>query len=122
MCVAQAKGFPDLATRRFLSTLHSVNPELKLVCLVDFDPHGVAILRTYTKGSKRLEHENDTTVPEMRWLGIRSADILSQTPDANEDESQVTGSQESQGPLSQSSLSRSEDGAQLHQINCLLNR
>jgi len=44
--------------------------------LVDFDPHGIAILRTYRYGSKRLGHENEAKVPSMKWLGIRSNDVL----------------------------------------------
>ncbi|GAB1314589.1 endodeoxyribonuclease [Madurella fahalii] len=35
-----AKGFPDLATRRFVSMLQNVRPELDIFALVDFDPHG----------------------------------------------------------------------------------
>ncbi|KAL2262512.1 hypothetical protein VTK26DRAFT_1092 [Humicola hyalothermophila] len=71
-----AKGYPDLATRRFLCTLHANKPEMSLFALVDFDPHGVAIMRTYKYGSHRLNHEEDATTPGLRWLGIRSDDIL----------------------------------------------
>lgn len=72
----QAKGFPDLATRRFLCVLHRIRPDIPQFALVDFDPHGVAIMRTYKYGSQRLDHEEDVTVPGLRWLGIRSDDIL----------------------------------------------
>ncbi|KAK3685212.1 Spo11/DNA topoisomerase VI subunit A, partial [Podospora appendiculata] len=73
-----AKGYPDLATRRFLNILHSVRPQLHLFALVDFDPHGIAILRTYMSGSKRFGHEENITLPSMEWLGIRSRDIMTQ--------------------------------------------
>jgi meiotic recombination protein SPO11 len=82
---AQAKGFPDLATRRFLSILHTAQPELELFALVDFDPHGVAIMRTYKYGSRRLGHEGNATVPRLRWLGILSNDVLRNEPADNHD-------------------------------------
>ncbi|KAK4174401.1 putative meiosis-specific topoisomerase [Triangularia setosa] len=72
-----AKGFPDLATRRFLSVLHSMRPGLVIFGLADFDPDGVSIVQTYQNGSRRLEHENEATVPSLRWLGVRSNDLLS---------------------------------------------
>ncbi|KAK3996629.1 meiotic recombination protein rec12 [Cladorrhinum sp. PSN332] len=75
-----AKGFPDLATRRFLFLLQSIRPELLFFGLVDFDPHGIAILRTYKYGSQRLEHEIDSTIPQLKWLGIRSDDIMPNGP------------------------------------------
>ncbi|KAK0727730.1 Spo11/DNA topoisomerase VI subunit A [Lasiosphaeria miniovina] len=74
-----AKGFPDLVTRRFLSTLHSVRPQLNVFALVDFDPHGVSILRTFQYGSQRLDHEENVTLPHLKWLGIRSLDIMSRS-------------------------------------------
>ncbi|SPQ21582.1 409c5484-92f9-4df4-8345-923f43554212 [Thermothielavioides terrestris] len=71
-----AKGFPDLTTRRFLCALHSIRPDLGMSVLVDFDPDGVAIMRTYKYGSKRLGHEENVATPQLRWLGIFSDDIL----------------------------------------------
>lgn len=65
-----------MATRRFLCILHSVRPELALFALVDYDPHGIAILRTYEHGSKRLDHEDNVTIPEIKWLGLRNFDVL----------------------------------------------
>jgi meiotic recombination protein SPO11 len=105
----QAKGFPDLTTRRFLSVLHSVRPELDLFALVDFDPHGIAILRTYKYGSQRFGHEEHTTVPRLRWLGIRSHDLLPHGPSISDQSSQRTGSSLGRGPLSQGSIAYSVD-------------
>ncbi|KAK1757142.1 meiotic recombination protein rec12 [Echria macrotheca] len=104
-----AKGFPDLATRRFLYALQSARPELRMYALVDFDPHGIAILRTYRYGSKRLDHEIESKVPSLRWLGIRSGDVLArdrpesgqdgQLPDSQSSQESVSFSQEeSEGP------------------------
>jgi meiotic recombination protein SPO11 len=109
----QAKGFPDLATRRFLSTLHTVRSDLQLFALVDWDPHGVAIMRTYKYGSRRLDHEENATAPRLRWLGILSDDVLlNRVVDSQElyDSSQ---SQTSQEPASQDSVAYSFDGESL---------
>lgn len=87
--------------------IHSVRPELKLFALVDFDPHGVAIMRTYKYGSRRLGHEN-ATIPSLRWLGIRSDDILNA---ADSDEGYgISLSQSSQDATSQESIAYSFDG------------
>ena len=50
--------------------------------LVDFDPDGIAILSTYKYGSYRLAHEDVTllntpalSLPNIRWLGIKSHDL-----------------------------------------------
>ena len=46
--------------------------------LMDFDPDGVAIMSTYKYGSISLCHENASLrVPDLGWLGIKSADIFS---------------------------------------------
>ena len=57
-----------------------MRPGLPLFGLVDFDPHGIAILRTYQYGSRRLDHEVDATTPDLKWIGIRSHDIMSHNP------------------------------------------
>lgn len=90
-----------------------MRPELRLFALVDFDPHGIAILRTFQNGSKRLEHEDDVTVPHMRWLGVRSGDIISHISVFDDLASQGTESQSSQEVSSQESLVYSEVDSQL---------
>ncbi|KAK4224273.1 meiotic recombination protein rec12 [Podospora fimiseda] len=108
-----AKGFPDLATRRFLSLLHSIRPELLLFGLVDFDPHGIAILRTYKYGSQRLEHEVGATIPGMKWLGIKSSDIMpSSGLSRNISALRRSDSQSTQEYSSQESQAYSYDGSQ----------
>lgn len=57
--------------------LQTIRPELRAFALVDFDPHGIAIMRTYRNGSQRLEHERDAAAFRLGWLGIRSDDIMS---------------------------------------------
>ncbi|KAK4039798.1 Spo11/DNA topoisomerase VI subunit A [Parachaetomium inaequale] len=111
-----AKGFPDLATRRFLSTLHTLRPELDLFALVDFDPHGVAIMRTYKYGSQRLDHEENATAPRLRWLGIHSDDILSNAPAGHQETYDNSQSQSSQEAASQDSVAYSFDGSQSERL------
>ncbi|KAK3297443.1 Spo11/DNA topoisomerase VI subunit A [Chaetomium fimeti] len=106
-----AKGFPDLTTRRFLSVLSTLRPELELFVLVDFDPHGVAIMRTYRYGSRRLDHEENATAPKLRWLGIISDDIFNEAAHV-QGTSDIGHSQASQGTASQVSVADSFDGSQ----------
>ena len=106
----QAKGFPDLATRRVLFLIHEIRPDLPLLALVDFDPDGVAILRTYKYGSRRLDHEQNATTPQLRWLGIHSEDILSARPADSQEAHDGSQSQSSQEPASQDSVAYSFDG------------
>ncbi|KAK3901430.1 Spo11/DNA topoisomerase VI subunit A [Staphylotrichum tortipilum] len=107
-----AKGFPDLATRRFLSLIHNIRPGLPLLALVDYDPDGVAILRTYKYGSRRLDHEQNATTPQLRWLGIRSDDILSDGPPDYQEVHDSSQSQASQEFASQDPAAYSCDGSQ----------
>ncbi|KAK4122232.1 DNA topoisomerase IV, alpha subunit [Parathielavia appendiculata] len=105
-----AKGFPDLATRRFLSILHTVRPQLELFALVDFDPHGVAIMRTYKYGSQRLVHEENATAPRLRWLGIRSDDIVTNAFPGRQEAYEASQGQSCQDPANQDSVAYSFDG------------
>ncbi len=67
---------PDLSTRQFLYKLHSLHRHIPIYALVDFDPAGVIIMRTYKFGSPGLGHEQRATVPNLSWLGLKSSDIL----------------------------------------------
>jgi meiotic recombination protein SPO11 len=79
----QAKGYPDLSTRIFLSFLTSRSPHIPTYAIVDYDPDGLAILSTYKHGSYALAHENSLTtsgsaegqslnLPQLRWIGVKS--------------------------------------------------
>ncbi|CAK7263545.1 endodeoxyribonuclease [Sporothrix epigloea] len=70
-----SKGYPTLVTRWFLHRIHETAPQIPIYGLVDYDPHGVRIFRTYKYGSQSLGHELNTTVAGMKWLGIRSGDL-----------------------------------------------
>ncbi|KAF2646709.1 DNA topoisomerase IV, alpha subunit [Massarina eburnea CBS 473.64] len=77
--VLTAKGYPDLASRKFLRHVADEIPHIPMFAFVDFDPDGIAIMSTYKHGSYRLAHESvahkDTPglrLPELRWLGVQS--------------------------------------------------
>ena len=75
----QAKGYPDISTRHFLHLLSQAPdiPKVPIYGLMDFDPDGISIMSTYKYGSWRLSHENHhLNVPELRWLGIHSKDLI----------------------------------------------
>lgn len=48
--------------------------------MVDCDPHGIDIMRTYKHGSKNLGHEANTRIPGLHWLGVTMDDIFLATP------------------------------------------
>lgn len=74
--IVTAKGYPDLITRSFLSFVQSNNPQLPILGLMDFDPDGISILKCYRHGSQRLAHEADAFVQAMRWIGIKSSQLI----------------------------------------------
>jgi meiotic recombination protein SPO11 len=81
-----------------------------MFALVDFDPHGIAIMRTYKYGSRRLDYEENATAPRLRWLGIHSNDILPNGSPGREETYDTWQSQSSQEPASQNSVAYSFDG------------
>jgi meiotic recombination protein SPO11 len=44
--------------------------------IFDCDQDGIAIMQTYRQGSIALAHEESSTIPEMRWLGVRLDDVV----------------------------------------------
>lgn len=78
-----AKGYPDLASRKFLRHVANRSPHIPMYALVDFDPDGIAIMSTYKHGSYSLAHENMTStgapglnLPELCWLGVQGDQIF----------------------------------------------
>lgn len=77
----QAKGYPDLSTRRFVRALcdHSswrTRPRPPIFGLFDADPDGMNIMQVHRQGSRSLPHESAFNVPEMQWLGVRTDEVL----------------------------------------------
>ncbi|XP_068669475.1 meiotic recombination protein SPO11-1 [Aristolochia californica] len=72
--VLTGRGYPDVATRRFLRLLVE-NLMLPAYCLVDCDPHGFDILATYRFGSMQMAYDTELLrVDELRWLGVFPSD------------------------------------------------
>ncbi|KAL9083855.1 MAG: hypothetical protein Q9159_005531 [Coniocarpon cinnabarinum] len=84
---AQAKGYPDLASRVFLNRLIAAVPSkpnrtTTVFGLADFDPDGMSILLTYKHGSLQLAHEGTAAMTaRLQWLGCRSNDISGKVGD-----------------------------------------
>ena len=82
----QGKGYPDLSTRRFLRSCldcpcWSTTTPPPIFGLFDCDRDGINILQTYRQGSIALAHESASTVPEMKWLGLRLDDVVTGAAD-----------------------------------------
>ncbi|KIX94171.1 uncharacterized protein Z520_10197 [Fonsecaea multimorphosa CBS 102226] len=73
-----AKGYPDIATRNFLRQLLDHAPSsVPVFGLFDWDPDGVRILKCYLYGSRNLAQEHGCNIPEMRWVGLKAEDVVS---------------------------------------------
>ncbi|KAJ4352903.1 endodeoxyribonuclease [Ascochyta clinopodiicola] len=97
-----AKGYPDIASRRFLRQLADHAPHIPMYAFADLDPDGIAIVSTYKYGSYRLAHEDSVhkdapalSLPNIHWLGVRWHHI-SRTP-TTESDTDTTSMPELQG-------------------------
>ncbi|ELQ33495.1 meiosis-specific topoisomerase Spo11 [Pyricularia oryzae Y34] len=72
---ARGKGYPDLSTRNLVYCLREARPRIPIYSLVDYDPDGIRILCTYKYSSSALEHERQSAVSNIQWIGIRLSDI-----------------------------------------------
>lgn len=83
----QAKGYPDLNSRKFLCRLANNAPHIPIYAFVDWDPDGIAIMSTYKYGSHRLAHEDIThddvptlSLPGLSWLGVKGHQLSQFNP------------------------------------------
>ncbi len=67
-------------------------------------------MRTYKYGSQRLGHEENATVPRLRWLGILSIDVLPQGLIGNQTNQEASQSTTDQESSSQESVTYSNNG------------
>lgn len=75
----QGRGYPDLATRRFLSIItNALGENVPVYGLFDLDPDGLEIMRCYAVGSRALAQEVAFSVPNINWLGVMLEDIASE--------------------------------------------
>lgn len=69
------KGFPDLATRAMVHSLHKLL-DLPVRGLADCDPFGVMVLHTYQHGSKRMGVDGgDRFAVPIEWVGLRPSQV-----------------------------------------------
>lgn len=75
--ILTGSGFPDYATRHFLHAMQAAlvvqQPGVPVYCLVDHNPHGVAILCVYKYGSCWTLGAHKAAVPVVQWLGLHTA-------------------------------------------------
>ncbi len=75
------KGFPDLATRAMVHTLHTEWNELPVYGLCDCNPYGVSVLQTYKYGSERMGCDGgDRYSVPIKWLGLRPSQVEALQP------------------------------------------
>ena len=76
-----AKGFPDLATRKFLHLLryalesNDCGNDAQFFGLVDWNPSGCWILSTYAVGNASSAMDVSEYVTPLKWIGLRSQDL-----------------------------------------------
>ena len=71
--VVTGRGFPDIATRRFVQAL-ARQLGLPVLGLADYNPFGLAILLVYAHGSVSMGHSYHFAVPQLRPLGLFTDD------------------------------------------------
>ncbi|KAH0533284.1 hypothetical protein TsFJ059_001871 [Trichoderma semiorbis] len=69
-----AKGYPDMLTCSFVQLIRFNCPHIPIFVLADYDPDGLNILRHYRLKSEIVSQ--GFTAPAIRWLGIKSEDLL----------------------------------------------
>ncbi len=70
-------GFPDIATRCFVSKVSAKFPSLQVIGLCDYNPYGAALLLTYKtipKGVTRKDLGNEACT-RLKYLGMRSIHV-----------------------------------------------
>ncbi|POM61657.1 Topoisomerase acting in meiosis [Phytophthora palmivora] len=68
------RGFPDLATRIFVSLL-SRALEIPVLGICDCNPFGLSIMLTYKLGSARMPLESLQYAVDIKWVGVRPSQI-----------------------------------------------
>lgn len=68
------KGFPDLATRVFVSLL-SKALRIPVLGVCDCNPFGLSIMLTYKLGSARMPLESLQYAVDVKWVGVRPSQV-----------------------------------------------
>lgn len=79
------KGFPDLATRALVNTLHK-ELDIPVVGICDSNPFGISVLALYYCAGERMgvDGRMKYTVP-MMWIGLRPSTVESLEDDLPKD-------------------------------------
>ncbi|KAL7896699.1 Spo11/DNA topoisomerase VI subunit A [Trichoderma sp. TUCIM 5745] len=91
-------------------------PHIPIFALVDYDPDGLNIFRCYRFRSNTANQETDVTAPGIRWLGIRSQDLLEYELYLNNSIRKSSGSQQSS--TSQSSQESGSSKTSISSTEC----
>ncbi|RAW39228.1 hypothetical protein PC110_g4558 [Phytophthora cactorum] len=68
------RGFPDLATRIFVSLLSNALG-IPVLGLCDCNPFGLSIMLTYKLGSARMPLESLQYAVDIKWVGVRPSQV-----------------------------------------------
>lgn len=112
----KAKGYPDILTCSFLQLIRFNCPQIPIFALVDYDPDGLNIFRCYRFKSNTAIQETDATAPGIRWLGIKSQDLLEYERYLNHSTRHSSTSQQS--PTSQSSQESNSSKSSISSTEC----
>jgi meiotic recombination protein SPO11 len=112
----KAKGYPDILTCSFLQLLRFNCPQIPIFALVDYDPDGLNIFHCYRFRSSTTFQDTDVTAPGIRWLGIKSQDLLEHEIYLNN--SVRHSSANKQSPTSQSSQESSSSKTSISSTDC----
>ncbi|KAH6611534.1 DNA topoisomerase IV [Trichoderma cornu-damae] len=108
-----AKGYPDMLTCSFLQLMRFQCPQIPIFVLSDYDPDGLNIFRCYRFTPDMVTRETGAAAPAIRWLGIKSQDLLER-----EGHLGVPTTTSLQPPDSQSSEESAGSKASISSIEC----
>ena len=75
--IITGKGYPDVATRVLLKRITTTDPRVRILGLMDCDPHGLDILLTYKFGSTSMAFDSENmAVPAIEWIGVFASDFI----------------------------------------------
>ena len=75
------RGFPDLATRAFVHSLHTTL-QIPVIGICDCNPFGVSVLQTYEKGADNIGLDGTLYSVPVHWLGLKPSHVMSLRKDA----------------------------------------
>ncbi|TPX44741.1 hypothetical protein SeLEV6574_g04304 [Synchytrium endobioticum] len=77
LVVITGKGYPDVAARVLLKRISTSHPHVRILGLMDCDPHGLDILLTYKYGSTSMAFDSEgMAVPGIEWVGVFASDFF----------------------------------------------